>query len=260
METLRGPTDNLYKFMAITGLAIFCLSVYLGYQSLEQRGKSLWIAKIDALVAQQRADFQQGWTRHVTTALEQRSNVANLEQELIGLQARQLQQELLEFNNSNRKPVEVPGDDKSKQFEELNRRHAEVVRKFSKATQSYLNNNDEAMQVIKAEFDVNMSRLAEIGSRDYPAISQRHVNLLLWGLSAMATFGVMLSYYGFRLWYLRLQRYLDARVMREATRENEAGDQGNSESKVNSEPEQQPAVQGSAEEAKLAVQEQDDPV
>lgn len=172
------PTDNLYKFCAIAGLVILGLSLYVPYQMLWQN-----IAAEIAL----RREIKEIYTEF---------DIIKKEKELDDLLIR-LDQST--FKNEERdKNVNVHKDKKS-----------DETLAIKKAIDNLRNEISEFKRVRlkQGELEYNFDSLKK---------SMHRVDEILYYCKFLGIIGILLTYFGFRNWYLKIQVYQDAIIKKQA--------------------------------------------
>lgn len=185
MSLFTPPTDNLYKFLALTGLVFIAVGLAIPAVFFRQTGME-YLAQ---LRGSQELEVQEEFTNQRLETLKHR------EQEAIG--RRTILQKRLDGLNSTSNSAEV---DKLEGLVKEANREIESIADSSK------------------ELSLNLAlKRAQVNSEETVSVNQRRDSRVLLGIGAIAfLLGLLLSVLGFVLWYRRLQRFQDRETAEKA--------------------------------------------
>jgi len=176
MDIARGPTDNLYKFIALSGLAIAGLGIVL-WSSLHS---SFVSASIEASVSAETA-------RHSVEALKRNWTWR--------MQVHEIEQDFIAMGSS---------EDPEKELRNI-RESLDLTKSLAK----YMEEQTDALEDVTTV-------LAEATIDSETAVATvRLYRWRKWVHLCLIVFGSALSAFGFYLWYVRLQKFLDKKIQQE---------------------------------------------
>jgi hypothetical protein len=189
-ESLTPPTDNLYKFLAISGLAVVLVSAtYPTYLYFDLDQQSLEIQRDTELLS-----FEVDQLNDISRAIDQTearvdARMKDVDEQIEKLKRGEITQEAA-FAANNQAKAEIA----------TLREQATKLR--DKARESQRNDIDRKLKL-----------------RQYDLLRERATTIAILGFVGIAV-GLVTTVAGFSLWYSRMQRFQDEILARESLRAN----------------------------------------
>jgi chromosome segregation ATPase len=197
MTPIPLPTDNLYKFVALTGVAVVMTSVVLRATKLDE----IELKQLDTM------------TQHRVLLIE--GNALKSQVERLSVESTALESSIagtkldVEALSKPAAALKTRGHDLDARRARLEAKH-EVLAK----TAETLLTKHRDLDARRVLFEVKQEELA--GKGHLLALLSRKVDQIWWLLLALECFGLVMGILGFYLWYLRVQVPADVAARREA--------------------------------------------
>ena len=201
-DFLKPPTDNLYKFMCISGLILVLLSLMIPTWQLNKIRQSYLEQKRDLEIL----DLDSEMTEHREQRLTQQADELNKTRAILLKQV-----ETLESDTALKgRPLTEPEQLSVKgQLEQL----YTLQNQLEKKNQEWL---EKMSAVLTAQYE-QRKRLIEIRYKNEAALSDARAGVAIAILSLFTiVFGFWMGRKGFNLWSLRVQVYQDAILKKQA--------------------------------------------
>ena len=169
------PTDNLYKFLALSGLTVFIFGMYIGISTYKEQKKR--------------------WLDHYTEYVLIAEELDWIERDLSILESRQKEADIGQPNNlteeDNKTTIEDIKKTPSKYVEILSANLSKIKDKVKNISEKFISSTHE---------------------HTYLEMEDNWVNFIVIASVIISLCGLVVSIIGFRLWYVRVQVHLDKKV------------------------------------------------